>query len=781
MGNAPLKVSKSSIIKSNKYLKEDSIEDVQVIFRKLQRQKNTKDIDRKTFGTLFRYPAQIVDSIFDEFDADSNGTIDSDEFLRGMALCSSGDLNSKIRFCFDAYDSSGDGFLQKEELEGLVLSTTFSSFALLDSVGRSMDMAAQQSKAIGKEKQPDKPMERLQKKAAFKKEVNWMVTAAYQNSDKNDDNKLNYEEFFAWVSNTPQVMEVLYGTFQLRNEAKRIVQPQKQSSIRNSSRTSGSSNGSGSSSLFRSSGKISPTPSPEPPESPPLPLPTPRVPILAPEGPCSSASSEPPEALDGHGESASKLVKHQTDTAQLRNIWRHRGNVTFFVSLLGLFCMVLERLVLHHAYDDKPNAFTTTMRYIIAGDCALLVCCLVRWTSSNIMLMRAQGHVNPMASICSTPFVRQRLTYEIIIALIHVPPHLIEALQDYPSLQYWLTNILSWSMLLRIYLLPSMLQQYFIQKYVTLKQEFLARLSNVQFSVLFTLRAELRIQPFRLVVGSLLITLVITTFLLEEAELGLGCVNTLANVTTANVTSLTMIQVHSGGSGGAGAATEWHWLYEDKCHAAPAIPGLGWFYYSLNLALIVGPRRIPMTPTGEGFNIIAGGISLAIFAITIAAVQNILEPTLSEQRVLQVIREERVRLEIRRAAINLIQRSWRIYAHAKRNLRNAAKAKGIDFEESYGPHWDQLGSKKFQRQLETSRKKISISLFKWKQQKRNLRSNIPMLDGVSIDVSYVVNELMQLDGEYKRIQEKITNLETKLTVNIPEMISKLKLVKQLVR
>ena len=49
MGNAPLKVSKSSIIKSNKYLKEDSIEDVQVIFRKLQRQKNTKDIDRKTF------------------------------------------------------------------------------------------------------------------------------------------------------------------------------------------------------------------------------------------------------------------------------------------------------------------------------------------------------------------------------------------------------------------------------------------------------------------------------------------------------------------------------------------------------------------------------------------------------------------------------------------------------------------------------------------------------------------------------------------------------------
>ena len=459
--------------------------------------------------------------------------------------------------------------------------------------------------------------------------------------------------------------------------------------------------------------------------------------------------------------------------------------MTFVISMFGLFCMVLERLVLHHGYNDQPNAFTTTMRYIVASDCFVLVFCLIFWTSANMKMMRSQGLVNPMATICSTPFVRRRLYVEIVIALIHVPPHAMEELTEYPSLQYWLTNVLSWAMLFRIYLLPAMLQQYFIQKYVNLKLQFLAKLSNVQFTALFTVRAELRINPFRLVFGLLFLTIVVTTFLLEETELGLGCASTLINTTIGNTSVYEMqkIQVHAGGVGGTANAisTKWHWLYDNKCHAAPALPGMGWFYYSLNLALAVAPRRIPMTPTGEGFNTIAGGVSLTIFAITVAAVQNLLEPTLSEQRVLQVIREERVRLEIRAAAISLIQRSWRIYATAKKNVRNAVQKKGIvDFDESYGPHWDEQLDGKFIKQLRSSRKKISISLYKWKQQKRELNSNMPMLDGVSLDIVQTVDELINLDSDYKRIQHKIQMLNEKLNVTVPDMIVKLKLIQKLV-
>jgi hypothetical protein len=321
-----------------------------------------------------------------------------------------------------------------------------------------------------------------------------------------------------------------------------------------------------------------------------------------------------------------------------------------------------------------------------------------------------------------------------------------------------------------------------VQKYVTLQQEFLARMSNVQFSVLFTLRAELRMQPFRLVFGALAIIVTIATFLLEEAELGLGCIKVLQNLTLngSNVTNVTLVNAHAGGTGGAGESTDWHWLYEGKCHVDPAIPGFGWFYYALNLALAVAPRRIPMTPTGEGFNTVAGGFSVVVFAITVAAVQNVLQPTLSEQRVLQVIREERIRKQIRQSAIELIQRSWRIYARAKINARKAAKKKGIDFDESYGPHWDELGSPKFRRQLKASRKQISLSLWKWKQQKRILHNDIGMLDGLSIHVSYAVNELMILDGEYKRIQSKLRKLDQTL-IKIPIIIERLKDIETLIR
>jgi len=123
MGNLPTSQSSKQyeltrsnsnhFLESNQYLKQDSIEDVQQIFQNLQQTTKSPAINRNQFSSLFRrYPNDVRDAIFDEFDTDSNGTIDSDEFLRGMALCSSGDLNSKIRFCFNQYDKSGDGFLQ---------------------------------------------------------------------------------------------------------------------------------------------------------------------------------------------------------------------------------------------------------------------------------------------------------------------------------------------------------------------------------------------------------------------------------------------------------------------------------------------------------------------------------------------------------------------------------------------------------------------------------------------------------------------------------------------
>ena len=124
MGNTHVNLSAETLDTSTKYLRQDSIDDVKAIFQKLQtKQKDSAkhSIDRNTFGTFFRYDSKITDNLFNTFDQDGNGTIDSDEFLRGMALCSSGSLDSKIKFCFNAYDASGDGNLQKKELEGMLV------------------------------------------------------------------------------------------------------------------------------------------------------------------------------------------------------------------------------------------------------------------------------------------------------------------------------------------------------------------------------------------------------------------------------------------------------------------------------------------------------------------------------------------------------------------------------------------------------------------------------------------------------------------------------------
>lgn len=827
--------------RSAAYLHKDTIEDVQRIFNELRYTQTQVDsskvgtpssssssesrsgspipshsISRSTFGTYFRYPEHICDAIFDEFDADNNGTLDADEFMRGMALCSSGSLDSKVRFCFESFDASGDGFLQRAELQEILLSTTFSSFALLEAVGRSMDRASQESRKIAAQSGfgpgPDGPMDRLVKKANFKGEVDWMVQQAYANSDPNDDGKLSYREFFRWVSNTPQVMEVLYGLFQLKHEAEG---PHAITGNNRKERQSG---------LFRRSGKVTP-------ES---------------EGMSSfhddwdgtgqkdlgssisgfsskEYSNEDEVKINTGGDSkkrsnqkkrqtslvsksksdgsGSSLVNSQSRVGILRKSWRRIGLVTFLISVFGILCMVVERLVLHHVYHDEPNAFTHVLRYVVSVDCFLLVISYVTWTKAYLAMLRAQGHVNPLATICSTPYIRNRLALEIFTSLLHVPPHVMEILNQHsPGASYWLTNILSWSMLLRLHVMPSMVQQYFLEKHVTLKQEFLAKLSRVQFSVMFTLRAELSIAPFRLVIVTLGLVMIIATFLFEEAELGLDCLkigewqnttntsnatnmssafNTLNAMSMPNTINVTYEfkykKVHSGGEGGAGTADDWNWIYEGRCHSPAPLSGTGWLYFALNVALAVDPLRIPYSPSGEAFGILTGGASLVLFAITVSAVQDMLHPTREEMRVIHVIREERIRLLTRKAAVSLIQRSWRIYARTKRHARRIG---GPDFEASFGPHWDDLGSemKSFRKRLATSRKQISVSLWRWKQLKRSLHANTPMLESISSNVSHVLDVLVRLESEHRHTYERISQLEERASKEIGKLIRRVEII-----
>jgi Ca2+-binding EF-hand superfamily protein len=57
---------------------------------------------------------------FSTFDTNNDGTIDFDEFLLAMAATNHGDLDDRLGFAFEMYDSSGDGQIDQKELARLI-------------------------------------------------------------------------------------------------------------------------------------------------------------------------------------------------------------------------------------------------------------------------------------------------------------------------------------------------------------------------------------------------------------------------------------------------------------------------------------------------------------------------------------------------------------------------------------------------------------------------------------------------------------------------------------
>jgi len=62
----------------------------------------------------------ISNRLFDLFDLDKNGTIDSYEFLSSIEQLIKGTEEEKIRFAFDIHDLDGNGVIDKSELRALI-------------------------------------------------------------------------------------------------------------------------------------------------------------------------------------------------------------------------------------------------------------------------------------------------------------------------------------------------------------------------------------------------------------------------------------------------------------------------------------------------------------------------------------------------------------------------------------------------------------------------------------------------------------------------------------
>ena len=116
-------------------------------------------------------------------------------------MCCKGQLKEKLQFCFNMFDLSGDGFIDRAELHKCLASTAFASFALLQAVA--VEQGFMQD-------------EDCLQPAEFEAEVEQMVEDAFSGSDHNEDGKLSFEEFKRWMLNTPEVSPLWKSGIQQR-------------------------------------------------------------------------------------------------------------------------------------------------------------------------------------------------------------------------------------------------------------------------------------------------------------------------------------------------------------------------------------------------------------------------------------------------------------------------------------------------------------------------------------------------------------------------------------
>ncbi len=81
-------------------------------------------LDRTEFRKLFRLLRQepperlenICDHVFRAFDVDCNGYVEFGEFLLGFAICSHGDLRSRLDYAFECYDLDSNGYITEGKI-----------------------------------------------------------------------------------------------------------------------------------------------------------------------------------------------------------------------------------------------------------------------------------------------------------------------------------------------------------------------------------------------------------------------------------------------------------------------------------------------------------------------------------------------------------------------------------------------------------------------------------------------------------------------------------------
>ena len=119
---------------------------------------------------------QVLNHLFRMFDTNNDSTVDAAELLAGLSALVGGKRDDKTKIAFMLFDTSGDGFIQLEEMARYLYCVYRVIYAAEPST---------------RERVGNLPERELAVKTAQE---------AFEKADTNNDSKLSYEEFKAWYT-----------------------------------------------------------------------------------------------------------------------------------------------------------------------------------------------------------------------------------------------------------------------------------------------------------------------------------------------------------------------------------------------------------------------------------------------------------------------------------------------------------------------------------------------------------------------------------------------------
>jgi microtubule-associated protein-like 6 len=140
-------------------------------------------VDKAKFQQLLKVSAQEADKMFEYFDMDQSGRVDSYEFVCGLALLSSSKLEEKAEIIFNMYDFDRSHNISKDEFV-VLLKTCMASVN---------NMAGKPSPTL--------------------KEMEIKATEVLNRWDTNKDGQISLKEFKSFVTKDPDILKMLvnYG------------------------------------------------------------------------------------------------------------------------------------------------------------------------------------------------------------------------------------------------------------------------------------------------------------------------------------------------------------------------------------------------------------------------------------------------------------------------------------------------------------------------------------------------------------------------------------------